>query len=708
MPYRQRIIREVAFVFICLGTTVGTAPRGACAGDGGGATSHLSSNRGLTALPEGRLDSTGARVGAAACLDEGAGPDEQEAVYSSLHGNEEFSGVAGSQRWMATASQGILPPAGSGQPIILTYGIVPDGTPIGPLPNGQSATSNLIATLNSVFGAAAVWQPIIDGALARWSATSGILLVPETADDGGPGGAVVWGPGGCSVGDPWGPNPGLLGTRADIRICGTGFSPTTVLGFGQFPCSGGDVVLNTTAPMGATPGVSTLYGPNAPAANWLKFRNLVAHEVGHALGLDHSCPNNGVKLMEEFISTAFDGPQLDDVRGVNRFYGDSHEEGPAATGDAVSSATPLGALPFGVSNFGDPATGDERLGLESLADEDYYSVVLPPCAVASITVSAVGICYVACACPNSSCTPTNGQTAYRLTATVFDASGAILAPEQPAVLTSFPACAGIPFIQAPISLQTSSPAIASQTTVVIRVRGLCPTIGGCSGADPGPQLYGLSIAVTGAQTGGAPVVVGSPPAVQTLCPGYPAALSVAATGAAPLTYQWRKNGMPILGSTGPVHLLPSVVAGDAGAYDCVVSNLCGAATSNTSTVMVGPQFDFSVTQPAGPGSLSFQNVCGPPLAIYFTAISLDMANTYAYGFGFWGGLHIGIVDLLTEFSVGTPPFLGILDSAGSSNFSLPGGSLSFLAGVPLYGVTVALDAGLFPIGITNVGGQILQ
>ncbi|HMN41016.1 MAG TPA: GC-type dockerin domain-anchored protein [Phycisphaerales bacterium] len=90
------------------------------------------------------------------------------------------------------------------------------------------------------------------------------------------------------------------------------------------------------------------------------------------------------------------------------------------------------------------------------------------------------------------------------------------------------------------------------------------------------------------------------PQTQTACAGAGATLSVSASGTG-LTYQWRKNTVPIGGATAASLVLGPVV-GDAGAYDCVVIGDCGSATSNPATLSVNPATTIT-------GQPSPQSVC---------------------------------------------------------------------------------------------------
>ena len=80
--------------------------------------------------------------------------------------------------------------------------------------------------------------------------------------------------------------------------------------------------------------------------------------------------------------------------------------------------------------------------------------------------------------------------------------------------------------------------------------------------------------------------------------GQTASFSVVASGTAPITYQWRKNGIHISGATSSMYTTPAASSADNGAvYSVVVSNSAGTATSNNATLTVnsGPRIN---TQPA--------------------------------------------------------------------------------------------------------------
>jgi glucose/arabinose dehydrogenase len=68
--------------------------------------------------------------------------------------------------------------------------------------------------------------------------------------------------------------------------------------------------------------------------------------------------------------------------------------------------------------------------------------------------------------------------------------------------------------------------------------------------------------------------------------GEAATFSVTALGSTPLTYQWQKNGVNILGATNPTFMINNAVPADNGEYRVIVSNSSGDATSTDATLSV--------------------------------------------------------------------------------------------------------------------------
>jgi hypothetical protein len=234
--------------------------------------------------------------------------------------------------WSSTASGG----SSLGNPARVTWGVVPNGTN---LPTGlgePSSPSSLVSFLDGVHHGGTspgggdlmqrTWWQLINSAFERWESLSGVTFEYEPADDA----ATL------------GSSSGVLGTRADIRIGGhpiDGQTSPTFLAYSYFP-NNSDIVIDT----------DEINRWSNASGNYLLFRNMLAHEIGHGLGLAHVesadvDPNMdghqfGTFLMEPKLSDRYDGPQLDDVLGIHRLYGDKFEKG--SGNDSYLNAIELG------------------------------------------------------------------------------------------------------------------------------------------------------------------------------------------------------------------------------------------------------------------------------------------------------------------------------------------------------------------------------
>jgi len=84
-------------------------------------------------------------------------------------------------------------------------------------------------------------------------------------------------------------------------------------------------------------------------------------------------------------------------------------------------------------------------------------------------------------------------------------------------------------------------------------------------------------------------MIATQPADQAVTAGQPAGFRVAATGASPLHYQWKKNGVDIDGATAAALTMPAAVSPDSGAsFTVVVANGAGSVTSTRATLTVTP------------------------------------------------------------------------------------------------------------------------
>lgn len=134
------------------------------------------------------------------------------------------------------------------------------------------------------------------------------------------------------------------------------------------------------------------------------------------------------------------------------------------------------------------------------------------------------------------------------------------------------------------------------------------TTGGSLASDPAVATVATAPAFW-LEPEGTAAVVGGTEVLRAGALGWPA-----------LTFQWRKDGQPLAESPGRVEgtatpelTLSQLGPGDAGSYDLVVANACGAAASAPVVVTVGAVVCQQDLGFGGPGTL-FQQACGGDLA----------------------------------------------------------------------------------------------
>ncbi len=281
-------------------------------------------------------------------------------------------------RWTSTATDGSVGLIGT--PITLTWGIVPDGTI-----QGGGGSSNLINFLDSTFGTGPggtdltqrPWFRHFDSSFSRWGDLSGISYVYEPNDDGSLHSSNV--------------QRGVLGVRPDVRIAGFFLDgPSGILAYNAFP-NNGDMTLDT----------AELFNFGLSTNDYRFFRNVLMHEHGHGIGLSH-VESNRRFLMEPFIQTNFDGPQFDDLLGIQRGYGDALEKTNGGAGnETFSLATPLGLIDDGeIASIGtDAGTPQITIGstdfvsIDDDSDTDFFRFSIDSSADVDISVTPKGPIY---------------------------------------------------------------------------------------------------------------------------------------------------------------------------------------------------------------------------------------------------------------------------------------------------------------------------
>ncbi|MBV9346034.1 MAG: pyrrolo-quinoline quinone [Gammaproteobacteria bacterium] len=100
----------------------------------------------------------------------------------------------------------------------------------------------------------------------------------------------------------------------------------------------------------------------------------------------------------------------------------------------------------------------------------------------------------------------------------------------------------------------------------------------------------------GSDPTGAPTIT-SQPSNQTVAAGATATFTVMAAGAAPLSYQWLRNGAAISGANGPSYSLATSSSDNGASFAVTVSNASGSVQSTAATLTVNPGGPSITAQP---------------------------------------------------------------------------------------------------------------
>jgi len=101
------------------------------------------------------------------------------------------------------------------------------------------------------------------------------------------------------------------------------------------------------------------------------------------------------------------------------------------------------------------------------------------------------------------------------------------------------------------------------------------------------------------------------PLGQTAPPGANVQFTTTAVGAAPLVYQWQRNGVDLVGANSPVLALNNVANADAGVYRLRVNNAVGVALSDPAVLLisgppvVSPLADLDIDEDTDTGLIPF-------------------------------------------------------------------------------------------------------
>jgi hypothetical protein len=365
--------------------------------------------------------------------------------------------------WLTTASGTRVR---NGDPATITWSIVPDGTAT-EYDEFTTATkpSDLVAFMNANFDGDPAqtdlslqpWFHLFEESFGRWSQLSGVNYVYQPQDDAShhPG------------------LDGLLGVRGDVRLSGLGVDGADgTLAFTYLPGDGGDMVVDTDD-------VAYLADPTN---NYRAFRNTLTHEIGHSFGLDH-VESGEVLLMNPFSDDSIDGPQLDDVRGVQYYFGDAKEKAGGAAGNGTTAtATPLGLVASGstaaigaganLPNQAVAATATDFVSIARSADVDVFSFSVAGRSLVTATLTPRGGVFTQ-AEENANPTSFNANNRNNLALSLLGTNGTTT-----------------------LAATNSAAAGAVETAAGVKLPAAGLYYARVTGAENNVQLYQLSLAVT--------------------------------------------------------------------------------------------------------------------------------------------------------------------------------------------------------------------
>jgi hypothetical protein len=233
----------------------------------------------------------------------------------------------------------------------ITYSFVPDGTSVGGSPSTlyQSMTARMWES---------TWKVAFQRAAATWQAVAGINLV-EVSDNG-----MAFGDHGYQQGDTRVGDIRIGAIEMGLDTLGAAFAPPPING----GTLAGDIVLNSKIPWN----VNATYD----------LETVAIHELGHALGLDHSATYNA-SLYQYYVG----GKQslhADDISGIRAIYG-------PRTYDAWNSGGQSNMLWYNAKSLDGYLSGTSQITISNLnitspGQTEWFWVTIPANNVGSFTV----------------------------------------------------------------------------------------------------------------------------------------------------------------------------------------------------------------------------------------------------------------------------------------------------------------------------------
>jgi hypothetical protein len=252
---------------------------------------------------------------------------------------------------------------------------------------------------------------------------------------------------------------------------------------------------------------------------------------------------------------------------------------------------------------------------------------------------------------------------------------------------------------------------ASGSLLITSTQETTPQLTSGSGsATPSVVTDQKTIAMAGTGVSAAPSIT-TQPASQTVTSGQTATFSVTSSGAAPLNYQWSKNGAAINGATSASYTTPATATSDSGSrFTVVVSNSAGNVTSNaaTLTVIAAATAPSITTQPAS------QSVTVGQTAIFSVTASGTAPLSYQWrknGTSISGATSTSYNTPATSASDSGSQFTVVVsNSAGNitskaATLTIDGAGQLTVSTTKLgYGNVTVGSSTILPVMLTNTGG----
>jgi pectate lyase len=227
----------------------------------------------------------------------------------------------------------------------------------------------------------------------------------------------------------------------------------------------------------------------------------------------------------------------------------------------------------------------------------------------------------------------------------------------------------------PLSYQwyyNTSTLLTNATAAILTITNVQPVNGGSYSVvinNPGGSITSSNAVLTVNTNPMAPVF-NSQPASLVVLAGSAASFTAVAGGTAPISYQWSKNGTPILGATSSTLNLSNVQTADNGSYTLTASNSVGHVTSNPAQLTVTASIPLvnSAYNLVGFGEATTGGgvISDTDPAYAKVTTPLELANA-VYSFNKTGGIKV--IEIMNDLDLGWNEIGSAIQNLSSTPFN---------------------------------------